>query len=911
MPASPIFSIPDTLVFTGENDVFYNADHLAAMEIPRGTFALTFTANDVTGRSTLFSKDGAQYDNGGHITAWIDDGALKIRQQTEDESEWLSTHEMTIAEGQSYHLAITFGAGGLKIYLDGLLILAEPEMREGLDTNTRELLIGASGAWREDDGQFPAEPFNGEISNFQLYDKQLQATELVELATEALGADAVSATTAAMAVEELIPAFTQLHHGSDAARELAMEYGLMGHGGMGGMDGDHDMSLNGVLAKINALVEGDNGDNTLDGGSGDDLINGGLGDDTIKGGARNDILQGYYGNDVLEGGGGRDILDGGHGEDVLIGGDGDDLLITRADGREPDVYPDPDRDEGDPYDELTNGKLYPDQPIPADDILTGGAGADTFYVQTLINAKQRFIEEHTNDDGTIRWHGVAGENDNIHDHWVDGIARDIITDFSKEEGDRILIEGHTTEILEITYGDADGDGAADHSNVYIYSQQGNGGGAHDEDRLGVLTVYGDLVTETDIEADAGPAYGIVNDINGLREAIEPISVTDDPYAIVEPVVTQDDGPSAPFVYFLYDTETDEVLGQVQSGDMIDIDLISGRPITFAVAPVGFEVGSMRLRLGNHSKMENSAPFALFGGNSNNNFFGDADIGLGDTTIFVEAYAEDNGEGALLAFDNLSFSVVEDAPSMIVEVQGDTPNVEEADPYEEPVVDFPNYDRDDVLGTSTNDVINGTEGHERMLGGNGDDIVRGYAGSDELDGGVGADILRGGADNDMLDAGSGDDIASGDAGDDMIDGALGDDVLRGGAGNDIMNGGDGDDIMVGDRGDDAIYGEAGNDILKGGLGNDIIVGGAGDDKLMGGGGVDYFVFGPASGVDVVRDFTKGEDAIDLSAYGFSSINAVLMQASQAPNGVRIQLSDNDSVMIRNAQLSELEASDFVL
>ena len=164
------------------------------------------------------------------------------------------------------------------------------------------------------------------------------------------------------------------------------------------------------------------------------------------------------------GGDGDDVLDGGHGEDVLNGGAGNDLLISqlrRTRGRwSPTI---PDRDEGDPDNELTNGKLYPDQPIPADDVLTGGSGGDIFYFQTLINAKQRFIEEHTKDDGTIRWHGVAGENENIHDHWVDVIGHDVITDFNRDEGDRIVIEGHTTKIRSITYGDSNGDGVVDHT----------------------------------------------------------------------------------------------------------------------------------------------------------------------------------------------------------------------------------------------------------------------------------------------------------------------------------------------------------------------------------------------------------------------------------------------------------------
>ncbi|WP_208999960.1 hypothetical protein, partial [Roseibium hamelinense] len=100
---------------------------------------------------------------------------------------------------------------------------------------------------------------------------------------------------------------------------------------------------------------------------------------------------------------------------------------------------------------------------------------------------------------------------------------DIITDFSKAGGDRIIIEGHTTEIRSITYGDENGDGIVDHSLISLYSNQGNGGGAHANDDLGTIKVFGDLVTEADISTTAKPAYGIVNSIEDLDEALQPIT----------------------------------------------------------------------------------------------------------------------------------------------------------------------------------------------------------------------------------------------------------------------------------------------------------------------------------------------------------------------------------------------------
>ncbi|MEO0850419.1 MAG: LamG-like jellyroll fold domain-containing protein, partial [Pseudomonadota bacterium] len=516
----PVFGIAGDRVFDGDPDSALDAGHSAALAVANGTIALTFNADDVFGRQTLFSKDGRDFDNGGHLTVWIENGQLKIRQQSDSESEHLTVPNVLINAGEDHHLAVSFGDDGLKIFLDGALVAAEPEFKQGLELNERSLLIGGSGTHRSDDGQDPRDVFEGTISDVAVYAEQLEGLDVTQLAGE-VNALFEEDALYDIATEDLLPAFAQLHHGSDTARALAAQY---------------EISLRGELIDARPIEAGTDGADILVGSAVGDAINGGFGDDQIDGAVGNDVLQGFYGNDTLLGGAGDDVLDGGHGEDTLIGGDGNDLLIAQSDAREPDVAFDPNRDEGDPYNELdpATGKLYPDQPIPADDVLTGGAGADTFYFQTLINAKRRFIEEHTNDDGSIRWSGVAGENDNIHDHWVDAIGNDVVTDFSRAEGDRLVIEGHTTQILEITYGDANNDGIIDHSVITLFSDQGNGGGAHNDDLLGTITVFGDIITEDDIEHSAAPTYGIVRGIDRLEEALQPLAVSEDTGPIAPP-----------------------------------------------------------------------------------------------------------------------------------------------------------------------------------------------------------------------------------------------------------------------------------------------------------------------------------------------------------------------------------------
>ena len=123
--------------------------------------------------------------------------------------------------------------------------------------------------------------------------------------------------------------------------------------------------------------------------------------------------------------------------------------------------------------------------------MSGGAGADVFNVRTYISGKPAIVALHVNDDFTIDWAGVAGENNNVHDHWPDSFGAVEILDYSAAQGDEIIVEGHTVALHSIR---RKGRGSL----ITVQSQQGDGGGAHDEDILGTIYVKNTRVTEDDI-----------------------------------------------------------------------------------------------------------------------------------------------------------------------------------------------------------------------------------------------------------------------------------------------------------------------------------------------------------------------------------------------------------------------------
>lgn len=176
--------------------------------------------------------------------------------------------------------------------------------------------------------------------------------------------------------------------------------------------------------------------------------------------------------------------------------------------------------------------------------------------------------------------------------------------------------------------------------------------------------------------------------------------------------------------------------------------------------------------------------------------------------------------------------------------------------------------------------------DALTGGDGDDYVRGDAGANVLAGGGGND--------DIWDGGGADSLYGGD-GDDRLRAGDGNDTLDGGAGSDRLRAGDGDDIASGGAGDDFIFGGAGNDTIDGGAGADILTGGAGADTFVAG-----------EGGDVIRDFTPGDDIIDLSGRDMSFSDLAIQAVG--PHAL-VALPGGDSILLFNTRPADLSESDF--
>ena len=607
-----------------------------------------------------------------------------------------------------------------------------------------------------------------------------------------------------------------------------------------------------------------------------------------------------------------DTIKAGSGTQIVDGGAGGDRIISYGDAGEPD----PAQTVG------SAGRVNTALPASAsDDFFTGGAGADRFEFHALLNGEASVLAQHTGSNGAINWRGVAGENDNVHFHWVEGFGFDTIMDYSKTEGDKIIVRGHTVEIAEISYGEDQG---GEFSIIRVISQQGNGGaggantatGAHDEDPLGLIKVYGDKVTENDITVQAANVFDGVDrlaeadalaDYNGGVQTF--VSTTNGEVITTAPtdLNTRDRieiGSGAQEVYAGLDSDHIRVYsdgGEPDPAQTVDGAGRFNAPVNPALATdiisggqdrdhfvFNFLLDATDMILARHTREDGSINWRKVAGE--NDQVHDHWVNTGGDDVLLDFSKQDNDKielrGHTVELAKITYGSDAGGEYSLLHVrsqQGDGGGAHDEDSLGTVKVYGDVVEVDDVK-VSAKGVFDGVDILEPL-----EDAPNLIYGSDI------ANALMGTGDVDNIHAKNGNDFVSAGAGDDFI---------FGGGNNDILMGGDDDDWIEGGWGNDALFGENGKDNL---------VSNNGRDNMVGGADADNFFFSDGSRGGEIFDFEDGSDLINFSRMqnveGMDDLDITKLSDTAYAVTFENDAGKDASVTVLGSSPIGLDASDF--
>jgi large repetitive protein len=367
--------------FDGVDD-YVSIPDSAAWNQANGTIQLWFNADTVSGADTLISRDPSGGNPGDF---YIDRDGSDITVRMRDSDGGTLTASNVVTAGNWYQLTVTFGSGGLEIYIDGTRVAYDAAITAGIDGGSSNVLVGAY------DG--PSYFFDGKISEVAIFDSQLPEATIDGLySAGANGTDLLTLTS-----------------GADTNTGTAGEDFIAGAAGNDTISG----------AAGEDRLYGDGGDDTLNGGDGADILMGGDGADSLFGDALADVLSGGDGNDTLTGGAGADTLLGGAGSDTAsyaTSASAINVNLNTGAATGGDA-------QGDTFTSIENltGSNYNDGLVGDGNvnILTGGAGNDTLQglggADTLYGGvgSDTFIVGEGGGNDTIDGGAAGGWTDSI------------------------------------------------------------------------------------------------------------------------------------------------------------------------------------------------------------------------------------------------------------------------------------------------------------------------------------------------------------------------------------------------------------------------------------------------------------------------------------------------------------------
>ena len=166
-------------------DDFVEVPHKDQYLLERGTVGFWFRADDPSSRQGLVSKDASGHGDGGHLTIFLNNSRVRARLSSASAGYQLSSPP--VAADTWHHVAFTWGAGGMNLYLNGAAVRSDSYVG-GLGStsgglgNREPMVFGVdtrNSAQRSAAGW--SNPFSGLIDDVRLYNGTLDANQVANL----------------------------------------------------------------------------------------------------------------------------------------------------------------------------------------------------------------------------------------------------------------------------------------------------------------------------------------------------------------------------------------------------------------------------------------------------------------------------------------------------------------------------------------------------------------------------------------------------------------------------------------------------------------------------------------------------------------------------------------------------------
>ncbi|MFZ3086872.1 MAG: putative Ig domain-containing protein [Methylotenera sp.] len=461
------------------------------------------------------------------------------------------------------------------------------------------------------------------------------------------------------------------------------------------------------------------GDDSLDGGAGNDKLWGGGGADLLMGGADNDELSGdglgtpsaYMGNDMIDGGAGDDKLWGDGKDDTLLGGTGNDELYGDASNIDMADHGKDTLDGGEGDDKLVGGG--------GDDMLIGGAGKDMLFGDgDDIPGGNQGNDYLDGGDGDDQLQGYGGD-DELHG----GAGEDTLYGM---EGKDVLEGGAGTDQMDGGAGD----------DTYILNAgdsptgaDGSNEGIHDTEGRNTLQFNG-------ISADS-IVVGITQD--------EQFLVLD--YTGADRLVLRLDNADS----YTYEFSGGERLSLAQLVGRLNPDIMTGNDDTGHNYQMGGYNDDNIVSTGGNATLSGGQGMDTLTASGGGNIYR---YGIGDNTDTIVDTSKQDGFstpntlvfGPDITQDQISLGIgslmirVGDNPDDVIHIEGLNPD----DPLNPDNIVINRFVFDDGTELTYEQLLQ--KGFD-LIGSESDDFINGTALTDRIDGGEGNDTLEGGMGDD--------------------------------------------------------------------------------------------------------------------------------------------------------------------